>query len=186
MNRSQKKLFCIILLIMIWYLNKTKILIMYFVRMHLPNSSTTSWIWREINFYTEYNWFEIQSFPSPKLVDIRSSKCLICPTIYPEMWWRIVGFMPFKKVLALCEMQTALSTWPLRLLPFLYVYKRNPPKTAHHKEIFRRAIFLKYSILANKIISNPISKWMIILGGFHSRWMSFFFLLLFQSFTFSI
>ena len=44
-------------------------------------------------------------FPSPRLVVIPRLNTPLAPTILPIAGARIVGFMPFPRVLALCEMQ---------------------------------------------------------------------------------
>ena len=51
----------------------------------------------------------IQSFPSPRLVASLRLKNLVCPTILPIAGGRIIGFIPFLRVLVLCEMQSASS-----------------------------------------------------------------------------
>ena len=53
--------------------------------------------------------FWIQNFPSPRLVTYPRLKSPVCPTILPIAGRRIYGFIPFPRVLALYEMQTALS-----------------------------------------------------------------------------
>ena len=52
----------------------------------------------------------IQSFPSPRLVASPRLKNLVCPTILPIAGGRIIGFIPFPRVLALGEMQS-VSSW---------------------------------------------------------------------------
>ena len=47
----------------------------------------------------------IPSFPSPRLVASPRLKNLVCPTIVG----RIIGFIPFPRVLVLCEMQPISS-----------------------------------------------------------------------------
>ena len=47
-----------------------------------------------------------QSFPSLKQVAAPTLKNLVCPTILPIAGWRIIGFIPFPRVLVLCEMQS--------------------------------------------------------------------------------
>ena len=49
-----------------------------------------------------------QSFPSPRLVASPRLKNLVCPTIY-QAGGRIIGLIPFPKVLVLCEMQSVSS-----------------------------------------------------------------------------
>ena len=51
----------------------------------------------------------IQSFPSPRLVASPRLKNLVCPTTLPIAGGRIIGFIPFPRVLVLCEMQLAWS-----------------------------------------------------------------------------
>ena len=51
----------------------------------------------------------IQSFPSPRLVALPRLKNLVCPTILPIAGARIIGFIPFPRVLVLCEMQSVSS-----------------------------------------------------------------------------
>ena len=49
------------------------------------------------------------NFPFPKLEDILRIKRLVYPTIYSKLGKIIVVLMPFPRVLALREMQTASS-----------------------------------------------------------------------------
>ena len=61
----------------------------------------------------EFNQFEF-CFPPLWLVTITRLKNLVCLTIIPIAEGRVVGFIPFPRVLALCEMQTTSSriwTW---------------------------------------------------------------------------
>ena len=44
----------------------------------------------------------IQSFPPPRLVATSRQKSSVCPTILPIAEERIVGFIPFPRVLVLC------------------------------------------------------------------------------------
>ena len=50
----------------------------------------------------------IQSFPSPRLVASPRLKNLVCLTLLPIAGGRIIGFIPFPRVLVLCEMQSFL------------------------------------------------------------------------------
>ena len=52
----------------------------------------------------------IQSFPSPRLVVSPRLKNLVRPTIYPYAGGRLIEFIPFPRVLVLCEMQSVSST----------------------------------------------------------------------------
>ena len=58
-------------------------------------------------FLSEQVW--IQSFPSPRLVASPRLKKPVCPTILPIAGGRIIGFIPFPRVLVLCEMQSVSS-----------------------------------------------------------------------------
>ena len=84
----------------------------------IPPPWTGSW------FLSQVQQIWIQSFPSPKLVATPRLKSPVCPTIHPELMGRIVGFIPFSMVLALCEMEAAFNS----LCPFpitkniIYVY----------------------------------------------------------------
>ena len=49
----------------------------------------------------------ILSFHSPKPVAIPRLKSPVCPIILPIGWGRIVGFIPFPKILELCKIKTA-------------------------------------------------------------------------------
>ena len=49
------------------------------------------------------------SFPSPRLVSSQRLKNLVCPTISPITGGRIIGFIPFAKVLVQCEMLSVSS-----------------------------------------------------------------------------
>ena len=51
----------------------------------------------------------IQSFPPPRQVASPRLKNTVCPTILPIAGGRIIGFIPFPRVLVLCEMQLAWS-----------------------------------------------------------------------------
>ena len=51
----------------------------------------------------------VQSFPSPRLVASPKLKNLVCPTILSIAGGRIIGFIPFPRVLVLREMQLAWS-----------------------------------------------------------------------------
>ena len=51
----------------------------------------------------------IQSFPSPRLVASPKLKNLVSPTILPIAGGRIIGFIPFPRLLVLCEMQSVSS-----------------------------------------------------------------------------
>ena len=64
---------------------------------------------RSISFYTEFNRFEFRVFLSPRLVAKPKLKSPLSLTILPIGQRRILGFIHFLEVLALCEMQTALS-----------------------------------------------------------------------------
>ena len=69
-------------------------------------------MWHKVDFQ-QFNrfWF---GFLSPRLIPILRLKSSVCPTILSIAGWRIVGFIPFPRVLVLCEMQTASSkiwTW---------------------------------------------------------------------------
>ena len=59
-------------------------------------------------FYVKFNRFEFFCFPS-RLVAIPTLKGTVCPIILNITGERIVGFIPFPKVLGLYEMQTASS-----------------------------------------------------------------------------
>ena len=61
-----------------------------------------SWIWQKVIFGLEFNRFEF-SFPSHRSVAIQLCYYLSIAA------GRIVGFIPFPRVLVLCEMQTASS-----------------------------------------------------------------------------
>ena len=64
-------------------------------------------------FKWSFNRFWIQRFPSRSVV-IPRIKNSVCPTFLPITGRRIVGFIPFPRVLALCEMLIAsprIWTW---------------------------------------------------------------------------
>ena len=50
-----------------------------------------------------------KSFLSPRLVASPRQKNLVCPTILPIAGGRIIGSIPFPRVLVQCEMQSVLS-----------------------------------------------------------------------------
>ena len=58
-------------------------------------------------FKRSFNRFEF-SFPSPRLVASPRLKNPVCPTICPIAGGRIIGFIPFPRVLVLCEMLSVL------------------------------------------------------------------------------
>ena len=60
-------------------------------------------------FLSGVSQVSIQSFPSPRLVASPRLKILVCPTILPIAGGRIIGFIPFQRVLVLCEMQSVSS-----------------------------------------------------------------------------
>ena len=49
------------------------------------------------------------SILSPRLVSSPRLKNLVCPTYLPIAGWRIIGFIPFPRVLVQCEMQSVSS-----------------------------------------------------------------------------
>ena len=57
----------------------------------------------------------IQSFPSPRLVASLRLKNPVFPTILPIAGGTILGFIPFPRVLVLCEMQSVLSRFWTRV-----------------------------------------------------------------------
>ena len=66
-------------------------------------------IWHKVNFWSGVYQVWIQSFPSPRLVASPRMKNLVCPTILPIAGGRIIGYIPFPRVLVLCEMQSVSS-----------------------------------------------------------------------------
>ena len=81
-----------------------------YVCMYLPTFPYKQEATQGLFFYAGV-W--IQSFPS-RFIAILRLKSLVCPTILPIAERIIAGFMPFPKVLTVCEMQIALSgIWTL-------------------------------------------------------------------------
>ena len=89
---------------------------------------------RSVNFFNGIEQVWIQSFPSPRLVALPRLKNLVCPTILPIAGGRIIGFIPFPKVLVLCEMQSVSSRiWTRITVSFsyddnLYTTGTSPPQ----------------------------------------------------------
>ena len=82
-------------------------------------------------FYAEFNRFWIQSFLSPRPVATPRLKSLICSIILPMTERRIVRFIPFLKILALCEMTTASSSiWILVAVSISYNDNHNTTSTS--------------------------------------------------------
>ena len=76
-------------------------------------------IWHKVKFLSGVKQVWIQSFPSPILVASPSLKNLVCPTILPIAGGRIIRFIPFPRVLVLCEMQTVQDLNSCRRVQFL-------------------------------------------------------------------
>ena len=60
-------------------------------------------------FNAEFNRFWIQSFPSPRLVASHKAEEPSLPYYLPIAGGRIIGFIPFPRVLVLCEMLSVRS-----------------------------------------------------------------------------
>ena len=93
---------------------------------HINQPLRSGRIRHKVNFEAEFNEFEFQSFPSPRLAASPRLKKPVCPTIYPL---RIIGFIPFPRVLVLCEMQLAWSKFEL-VSPCPFSYDDNHYTTA--------------------------------------------------------
>ena len=104
----------------------------------------------------------IPSFPSPRLVASPRLKDLVCSTILPIAGGRIIGFIPFPRVLVLCEMQSVLSRIWTRvamsisyddnhnnLIIYIYIYRYIHIYIYREREIqgvFSEVIILIYPI----------------------------------------
>ena len=56
-----------------------------FYSMYLPNPSTISRVWHEVNFQAEYTSGLNSDFSSPRLVVLSRLKDPVCLTIHPEL-----------------------------------------------------------------------------------------------------
>ena len=96
----------------------------------------------------------LQSFPSPRLVASPRLKNLVCPTILPIAGGRIIGFIPFLRVLVLCEMQSISSRIWTRVAVFIsYDDNHYTTGTSPTTGIFIMCWVYKCTIILN-ILSN--------------------------------
>ena len=79
------------------------------IYIHIYQSLRSGRIWHKVNFLSGVWQVWIQSFPSPRLVTSPRLKNLVCLTILPIAGGRIIGFIPFPRVLVQCEMQLVSS-----------------------------------------------------------------------------
>ena len=113
----------------------------------------------------EFNRFEFIVFPSLRLVASPRLKNLVCPTILPIAGGRIIGFIPFPKVLVLCEMQSVRSRiWTCVAVSIScndnhYTTGRQPD--SHHNFLFMQFRFLK--VFRCFVRLKLLSQWFIII-----------------------
>ena len=90
-----------------------------------------------------------QSFPS-RLVVIPRSKSSVCPPLYPWLEGGIIGFIPFPKVLTVCEMQTASSrVWTQAAVSISHDYNVYTTSTSKSSSY----VWLHYIILLLLLLS---------------------------------
>ena len=77
----------------------------------------------------KFSRFVCQSFPFPRLVAIPWLKSPVSPNL-PIARGRIIRFIPFPRILVLCEKQTALSRFWTRAAMSIY-YDNNHCTTVH-------------------------------------------------------
>ena len=78
----------------------------YFRRLqqyHIYQPLLSGRIWHKVSFYAEFNRFEFRLVASPRAEEPSLLYYL------PIAGGRIIGFIPFPKVLVLCEMQSVSS-----------------------------------------------------------------------------
>ena len=98
-KKTQKK----ILIVNIWLIIKSPNLYSYLPTPPLGQDMTQG------QFLSGVLQVWIQSFLSPRLVASPRLKNLVCPTILPVAGGRIIGFIPFPRILVQCEMRSISS-----------------------------------------------------------------------------
>ena len=111
-----------------------------------------------------FKW-SLTGFPSPRLVASPRLKNLVCPTILPIAGERIIGFIPFPRVLVLCEMQSVSSRiWTCVAVSISYDdnhYTMGTLIFMHHSFFSSRSRFKYLSIFCSLLFSLYVVDWIV-------------------------
>ena len=106
-------------------------------------------IWHKVNFKRSLTGLNSE-FLSPRLVASPRLKNLVCPTIYPYLEGEIIGFIPFPRVLVLCNMQSVSSRiWTRVAVSISYdnnLYTTGTSKTS----VYRRKMDVEYDTITGQ------------------------------------